>query len=39
VVDATATACVHCGAALRGDIARLADRLEAEEHISEAKPE
>ena len=39
VVDATATTCGHCGAVLRGDIARLGDRLEAEERISDAKPE
>ena len=33
VVATTATTCKHCGAALRGDIARLADRLEAEERL------
>jgi len=27
------SSCVHCGAAMRGDIARLADRLEAEEQL------
>ena len=39
VVDATATACAHCDAMLRGDIARLGDRLEAEERLADAKPE
>lgn len=38
VVDATATRCPHCGAALRGDIDRLDDRLEAEERL-EAGPD
>jgi hypothetical protein len=33
VVDAAATVCTSCGAALRGDIAQLADRLEAEERL------
>ena len=36
VVAKTATVCPRCGAALRGDIASLADRLEAEERL-EAK--
>lgn len=39
VVAATATSCVHCNAALRGDIARLSDRLEAEERLAEPTPE
>ena len=39
VVDATATTCAHCDAALRGDIARLGDRLEAEERLADAKPD
>ena len=40
VVDAEATACGSCGAALRGDIAQLADRLEAEERLeAEARGE
>lgn len=33
VVEATAAVCPACGAALRGDIAELADRLEAEERL------
>jgi hypothetical protein len=33
VVESTAATCLKCGAALRGDIARLADRLEAEERL------
>jgi hypothetical protein len=33
IVTAEATTCGRCGAALRGDIARLADRLEAEERL------
>lgn len=35
VVRADATLCEHCGARLRGDIANLSDRLEAEEHLDE----
>ncbi len=35
VVPAGATQCPHCGALLRGDIAHLGDRLEAEEQLSE----
>jgi hypothetical protein len=35
VVEPTATACTKCGAALRGDIERLSDRLEAEEHLDD----
>ncbi len=37
VVGATAESCRHCGAKLRGDIAHLSDRLEAEERL-EAEP-
>ena len=33
VVAADAPACRHCGAALRGDIERLSDRLDAEERL------
>ena len=33
VVQANATTCLHCGAALRGDIASLSERLEAEERL------
>ena len=33
VVPATAAVCESCGAALRGDIAQLSDRLEAEERL------
>ncbi len=33
VVDSSAQTCRSCGAALRGDIAALADRLEAEERL------
>ncbi|MDB4952929.1 MAG: hypothetical protein JWO36_498 [Myxococcales bacterium] len=36
MVAADATTCRHCGAALRGDIAHLSDRLEAEERLTEA---
>lgn len=35
VVRADATACNHCGARLRGDIATLSERLEAEERLEE----
>jgi hypothetical protein len=35
VVRADATTCGSCGAALRGDIAQLSDRLEAEERLEE----
>jgi hypothetical protein len=35
VVRADATACNHCGARLRGDIASLSERLEAEERLEE----
>ncbi|MGE5183523.1 MAG: zinc ribbon domain-containing protein [Acidobacteriota bacterium] len=35
VVAADATTCRSCGALLRGDIARLADRLEAEERLDD----
>jgi len=35
VVTAGASVCPHCGAALRGDIARLSDRLDAEERLDE----
>ncbi|MDQ3370229.1 MAG: hypothetical protein M3680_32835, partial [Myxococcota bacterium] len=38
VLDVRAQTCRSCGANLRGDIARLADRLEAEEQL-EARPE
>lgn len=37
VVDAAATQCTHCDALLRGDIARLGDRLEAEERLLEGE--
>ncbi len=33
VIEPAATTCGKCGAALRGDIARLADRLDAEERL------
>ena len=39
VVDAAAAVCSTCGAALRGDIARLADRLEAEEQLEDLRPD
>ncbi len=41
VVDAAATVCGSCGASLRGDIAQLADRLEAEERLErdDARPD
>lgn len=35
VVPASATTCRHCGATLRGDIAQLSDRLEAEERLDD----
>lgn len=35
VVPQDATRCAHCGAALRGEIASLSERLEAEEHLDE----
>ncbi|MDB4963786.1 MAG: hypothetical protein JWP01_3785 [Myxococcales bacterium] len=35
VVSSTATGCARCGAALRGDIERLSDRLEAEDHLDD----
>jgi hypothetical protein len=35
VIPASATSCSRCGASLRGDIARLADRLEAEERLED----
>lgn len=35
VVRANATVCKHCGARLRGDIASLSERLEAEERLEE----
>jgi hypothetical protein len=35
VVGPTAELCRHCGARLRGDIAHLSDRLEAEERLEE----
>ena len=37
VVRADATLCPHCGARLRGDIANLSERLEAEERLEETK--
>lgn len=36
IVSDTSVSCAHCGATLRGDIARLADRLEAEERLDDA---
>jgi hypothetical protein len=39
ICAADATTCPKCGAALRGDIARLADRLDAEEHLLESSRE
>ena len=33
VLKAGATRCMHCGAMLRGDIASLSERLEAEEQL------
>jgi hypothetical protein len=39
VVRADATMCPRCGAVLRGDIARLADRLEAEERLEAERPD
>lgn len=36
IVPLDATTCRSCGASLRGDIARLADRLEAEEQLEDA---
>jgi hypothetical protein len=38
IVATNAQTCTRCGAALRGDIARLADRLEAEEQLEEETP-
>ncbi|MBA3820640.1 MAG: hypothetical protein H0X17_17240 [Deltaproteobacteria bacterium] len=38
VLDVRAQTCRSCGANLRGDIARLADRLEAEEQL-EPRPD
>ncbi len=38
IVATNAQTCSKCGAALRGDIARLADRLEAEEQLEEDSP-
>lgn len=38
VVSAGATTCARCGASLRGDIAHLSDRLEAEENLEESNP-
>jgi hypothetical protein len=35
VVEPTSTGCAKCGAALRGDIERLSDRLEAEDHLDD----
>lgn len=37
VVAPSASTCPRCGAALRGDIARLADRLEAEEGLDDSR--
>jgi hypothetical protein len=39
VVDIGAGRCPCCGAALRGDIDRLADRLEAEERLEAERPD
>jgi hypothetical protein len=39
VVRRDATTCAHCGAVLRGDIERLADRLEAEEQLEADRPD
>jgi hypothetical protein len=38
VVKKDATKCQHCGASLRGDIASLSERLEAEERLLEGSP-
>jgi hypothetical protein len=38
VVPLAAETCRHCGAALRGDIASLAERLDAEEALAELPP-
>lgn len=38
VIGPGAPHCARCGAILRGDIARLADRLEAEEHLEANEP-
>ena len=38
VVRVGATVCPRCGASLRGDIAHLSDRLEAEEQLEESNP-
>jgi hypothetical protein len=39
VVGGDATVCPRCGAVLRGDIERLADRLEAEERLEADRPD
>jgi len=38
IVRVDATVCPRCGASLRGDIANLSDRLEAEENLEESNP-